>query len=47
MMNAKDEPSIRAVHVRGDGMESLSGRWVAAITKWVYGPEDVVVLSKE
>ncbi len=43
----EDEPSVRAAHVRGSGLESPSGRWVAAITKWVYGPEDVVVLSKE
>ncbi len=43
----EDEPSVRAAHVRGSGLESPSGRWVAAITRWVYGPEDVVVLWKE
>ena len=43
----EDEPSVRAAHVRGSGLESPSGHWVAAITRWVYGPEDVVVISKE
>ncbi len=46
-LRPEDEPSIRPAHLRGDGLECPSGRWVAVISKWVYGPEDVVVLSKE
>lgn len=46
-LRPEDEPSIRSVHVRGDGLESPNGRWAAVLSKWIYGPEDVVILWKE
>ncbi len=40
------EPSDRSVKVRGGGLKSPSGRWMAVATRWIYGPEDVIVLSE-
>ena len=43
----KGEPHTRSVVVQGQGMASSDGRWVAAVVRHLYGPEDVVVLSSE
>ena len=40
-----DEPMVRRVAVRVDGMASPDGRWVAVVVRHIYGPEDVIVLS--
>jgi hypothetical protein len=40
------EPTTRHVYVRGQGYVSADGQWTALITRHLYGPEDVVVLSK-
>lgn len=46
VVNPEDEPSVRRMHVKGDGLESLNGRWVAVVSRWTYGPEDVLVLTQ-
>ncbi|MHB0870948.1 MAG: hypothetical protein ACYC5J_16055 [Chloroflexota bacterium] len=40
------ESNDRRIKLRGSGLRSPSGRWVAAITQWIYGPQDVILLSK-
>ncbi|MGB5933274.1 MAG: hypothetical protein WBH57_09440 [Anaerolineae bacterium] len=39
------EPGVRAIKVREHGVASPDGRWVAVVVRWVYGPEDVIVLA--
>lgn len=39
------EPVMRRLHVRGKGLVSPDGRWSAIVTRHVYGPEDVAVLT--
>lgn len=40
------EPNVRALEVRADGLASPDGRWVAAVVRHIYGPEDVIVLTR-
>ncbi len=39
------EPSTRAVNLRGEGLASPDGRYVAVIARHIYGPEDVLVIA--
>jgi hypothetical protein len=39
------EPTTRPIYVRSQGHVSPDGQWTAVITRHLYGPEDVVVLS--
>jgi len=39
------EPSTRSISVRDNGLASPDGRWVALVSRHVYGPEDVIVVS--
>ncbi len=43
---ADAEPMVRNLEVRGDGLASPDGRWVAVVARHVYGPEDVIVLGE-
>lgn len=40
------EPEVRKVYLEGNSRPSPDCRWVAVITRHVYGPEDVVLLRK-
>jgi hypothetical protein len=40
------EPTTRPIYVRSQGYVSPDGQWTAVVTRHLYGPEDVVVLSK-
>jgi hypothetical protein len=42
---ADEEPNVRSLQVRLDGLASPDGRWVALVVRHVYGPEDVIVVS--
>jgi hypothetical protein len=42
---AEEEPNVRFLHVRVDGLASPDSRWVAVVVRHVYGPEDVIVVS--
>lgn len=42
---ADAEPSVRRLEVRADGLASPDGRWVAAVVRHIYGPEDVIVVG--
>lgn len=39
------EPDTRAIHLRGKGLASQDGRYVAIVAQHIYGPEDVLVLT--
>lgn len=43
---ADAEPMVRNLEVRVDGLASPDGRWVAAVVRHIYGPEDVIVLGE-
>ena len=40
------EPDVRRAHLEGNSRPSPDCRWIAAITRYIYGPEDVVLLRK-
>lgn len=42
---AEAELSVRGLSVKGDGMLSPNGEWLALVTRYLYGPEDVVVIK--
>jgi hypothetical protein len=44
---ADAEPSVRGLAVRVDGLASPDGRRVAVVVRYIYGPEDVLVLESE
>lgn len=44
---ASAEPASRGYAIRQDGLASPDGRWVAAVARHTYGPEDVVVVALE
>jgi hypothetical protein len=44
---ADAEPMVRNLAVRVDGLASPDGRWVGVVVRYVYGPEDVLVLAQE
>lgn len=43
---ADAEPMVRNLKVRVDGLASPDGRWVAVVVRYIYGPEDVIVLGQ-
>ena len=44
---ADADPSVRGLAVRVDGLASPDGRRVAVVVRYIYGPEDVLVLESE
>ncbi len=42
---AKYESTTRPLHVQSEGYLSPNRRWVAVVTRHIYGPEDVVILT--
>jgi len=39
------EFSVRELSIKGDGMLSPNGEWIAIVARHIYGPEDVVVVK--
>lgn len=42
---AQYESTTRPLHVQSEGCMSPDGRWTAVVTRHIYGPEDVVILT--
>lgn len=42
-----EEYSVRSAYVMGDGMLSEDGKWVAAISRYLYEPQDVIVIDRD
>lgn len=45
--SAEAERSSIRIKLRETGLASPSGRWVAVVARHIYGPEDVLILSKD
>ncbi|MGE5617941.1 MAG: hypothetical protein ACM3US_01640 [Sphingomonadaceae bacterium] len=45
--SAEAERSRIRIKLREGGLESPDGRWVAIVARHIYGPEDVLILSKD
>ncbi len=45
--DAEAERSSVRIKLRGDGLASANGQWVAVVARHIYGPEDVLLLSKD
>lgn len=40
------EPYTRQIYIRGDGIASPDNKWMAIVSGWDFGPEDILIVSK-